>query len=165
MGCPSGSKNCTVFTDALDLREQRSFDGSVIDDDHLRSDGHSNQPQKYLEEKLQKIRELKEFRSAKVDQHPVKKLVSKAAVGPSGPAQAPTKRLPGFVKLKSKDGVEAGDGSPASEPPEKRARVEGDASPGDGAAAVANVSFMPSPMASPLCTGLANYASDSEEEE
>eukprot|EP00441_Pelagodinium_beii_P020787 CAMPEP_0197659356 /NCGR_PEP_ID=MMETSP1338-20131121/47382_1 /TAXON_ID=43686 ORGANISM="Pelagodinium beii, Strain RCC1491" /NCGR_SAMPLE_ID=MMETSP1338 /ASSEMBLY_ACC=CAM_ASM_000754 /LENGTH=156 /DNA_ID=CAMNT_0043236251 /DNA_START=43 /DNA_END=513 /DNA_ORIENTATION=- len=106
-------------------------------------------------QKFQKAAEVNEFRSALFsDDMLTAKKPAPTLLRPVGPAPAAPagKKLPGFLKMKSKDNFE--------QPPEKRPKLDaGEASPPDAGAASPASS---APASTPL--GLGGYDSSSEEE-
>eukprot|EP00439_Symbiodinium_sp_Y106_P067744 s756_g11.t1 len=132
MGTPSGSKNQNLFMDRLLGKDVRSFDGGAYMGPGVAGADLGYQAQKEKErmlEKAQKHQEVSEFRRAASD-HRIDKAMTKTdkvaqtISGPEvGPQVAPQakKRMPSFVKVKSKEDVF----DEKKEPDSKRARVEG----------------------------------------
>eukprot|EP00439_Symbiodinium_sp_Y106_P069434 s756_g11.t4 len=135
MGTPSGSKNQNLFMDRLLGKDVRSFDGGAYMGPGVAGADLGYQAQKEKErmlEKAQKHQEVSEFRRAASD-HRIDKAMTKTdkvaqtISGPEvGPQVAPQakKRMPSFVKVKSKEDVF----DEKKEPDSKRARVEGNSS-------------------------------------
>ncbi|CAE8626508.1 unnamed protein product, partial [Polarella glacialis] len=178
MGTPSGAKNQTLFMDRLFNHDVRDFDGHPVqgpgvegNDQHLLA---SNEIQNQMN-KAQKHSEGNEFRLAASGHRMERKLgrvgqmanLAVSAQGPAAPSLA-KKRLPSFVKLKSKDDASAEEPRKPDEADKKRQRVDvGDpvetgvpapaASPESATGSIAG----PSPAASLL----GGYESSEDEEE
>eukprot|EP00928_Gymnodinium_smaydae_P045995 TRINITY_DN30608_c0_g2_i1.p1 TRINITY_DN30608_c0_g2~~TRINITY_DN30608_c0_g2_i1.p1 ORF type:complete len:167 (+),score=47.29 TRINITY_DN30608_c0_g2_i1:130-630(+) len=165
MGTPSGSKNCNVFSDRLDQRNKEAeFDHLTTDDAFIEKFGKTDKTYDSKLEKAQKRAEIQEFMSLKCDTEAgrkLSKLTAATAPGPAGPQKAVRRQLPGFVKLKSREGDDV-DAAPAA----KKAKVGEDAAPAPAPAAAAapEPAPSPSPEQSPM-GGLVAYGSESESED
>mmetsp|Transcript_30800 Transcript_30800/g.57735 ORF Transcript_30800/g.57735 Transcript_30800/m.57735 type:complete len:175 (+) Transcript_30800:78-602(+) len=168
MGTPSGSKNQNLFMDRLLGKDVISFDGGAYMGPGAAGADLGYQAQKEVErrlEKAQKSQETREFRRAASD-HRIEQAmlkpdrVAQALARPEVPVgpQAPQvkKRIPNFVKLKSKE-----DAFEEKEPDTKRARVDGGPEPAPQAALTAAAS---SPTSSPAGGSLLGGYESSDEE-
>lgn len=106
MGTPSGSKNCNILTDRLDFLASQ-FERPVYDTSNLEADARDDNPNRewQAEKKLKSV-ELAEFHKAKSGAKLDRKagklermVVKPLPVGPN----LEKRKLPGFVKLKSKE--------------------------------------------------------------
>lgn len=168
MGTPSGSKNQNLFMDRLLGKDVRSFDGGAYMGPGVAGADLGYQAQKEKErqlEKAQKHQEVSEFRRAASD-HRIDKAMTKTdkvAQTISGPEVGPQvgpqakKRMPSFVKVKSKEDVF----DEKKEPDSKRARVEG-SEPAPATLTAAASSPTSSPAGGSLLGG---YESSDEEDE
>mmetsp|Transcript_73393 Transcript_73393/g.203787 ORF Transcript_73393/g.203787 Transcript_73393/m.203787 type:complete len:163 (+) Transcript_73393:96-584(+) len=160
MGTPSGSKNCNILQDRLDYQASM-WERPVYDTKHITVDADDSgrkQREKDAEKQL-RVSELDEFRQAKSGVKIDMKLGKIERMGvkpmPAGPA-AEKRKLPGFVRLKSKE-----DSAEAEAPDEKRLRVV-DAEEAKAKPATATAS--PAPLQKSPSAGLVAYASDSSDE-
>eukprot|EP00435_Cladocopium_sp_Y103_P051872 s198_g16.t1 len=147
MGTPSGSKNQNLFMDRLLGKDVRSFDGGAYMGPGVAGADLHYQAQKERErllEKAQRHEEVNEFRKA-TSEHKIEKSLTRVekapltapVVGPEAGPQA-KKRIPTFVKLKSKDSFEdLKETKPVQEPDSKRQRMD------DSGAGVLLCQFLP----------------------
>mmetsp|Transcript_107027 Transcript_107027/g.298064 ORF Transcript_107027/g.298064 Transcript_107027/m.298064 type:complete len:175 (-) Transcript_107027:152-676(-) len=173
MGAPSGSKNCSILNDRLDFLASQ-FERPVYDTSQIEADTFGSEPSEREAEKKLKANEVQDFRLAASGARIEKKMgiIDKMVPKPLQAGPMPEKRkLPGFVKLKSK---EASTGEGGEEiPPPKQARVADledsqnvssiPAKPDEAALLAASVAPASSEEPS-RGLGLAGYASDSEED-
>mmetsp|Transcript_192 Transcript_192/g.495 ORF Transcript_192/g.495 Transcript_192/m.495 type:complete len:162 (-) Transcript_192:33-518(-) len=159
----TGSRNESNPTDGQDMRDLAAFGESSIVDSHLKNDLVDARPAERLAEKRQREEEKDEFRSAMSDAltssvRP-RPALSRTLSNRSGPAIGPPagKKMPTFVKVKSKSDVVE-----ATEAAAKRPRVESAEAKAD---TLADVPESPAPMASPLGESLCGYSSSEEEDE
>mmetsp|Transcript_103510 Transcript_103510/g.183885 ORF Transcript_103510/g.183885 Transcript_103510/m.183885 type:complete len:176 (+) Transcript_103510:76-603(+) len=169
MGTPSGSKNQTLFQDRMFNQDVRDFDGGAYQGPGTEgADMHyvaGKEREKQMEKAL-KHQELNDFRLA-ASSHRIERTLTKmervaqSAVA-AGPALTPQakKRIPSFVKLKSKE--DTAEISKEDEPPSKRPRADGaDDSKSSASAPAATVSTAPSSSSALL----GSYESSDDEEE
>mmetsp|Transcript_19402 Transcript_19402/g.42379 ORF Transcript_19402/g.42379 Transcript_19402/m.42379 type:complete len:159 (-) Transcript_19402:108-584(-) len=108
MGTPSGSRNSGILQDAEELRNLREFGYGGIIDSHLRVDCISDEPQRRLVEKLERVSERREFRNEKIKSRSDRR--RRRVLRPTVLADGHTERkLPSFLKLKGKEVARRGE--------------------------------------------------------
>mmetsp|Transcript_86798 Transcript_86798/g.201979 ORF Transcript_86798/g.201979 Transcript_86798/m.201979 type:complete len:172 (+) Transcript_86798:203-718(+) len=170
MGAPSGSKNCSILTDRLDFLATQ-FERPVYDTSQIEADTYGSEPSEREAEKQLKADEVQDFHLAASGARIERKLgiIEKMVPKPLQAGPMPEKRkLPGFVKLKSKDVSAEADERIA---PEKHARVFDDHEGRMTRKQAATDDAPPIPSipaalheVSSTGLGLVCYASDSEED-
>mmetsp|Transcript_53687 Transcript_53687/g.136210 ORF Transcript_53687/g.136210 Transcript_53687/m.136210 type:complete len:181 (-) Transcript_53687:81-623(-) len=177
MGTPSGSKNATVFEDRMVMVGMRDFESGAVDDcceDAMNKAGCKQGGSGGLtwnQEKHQKVSEENEFRAARAEVRYEKrasfvdKMMPKAQS--AGPSDTMKRKLPSFVKLKSKDSVpeeeEAGPEQKLSRRDSAASGAGALAEEGGAAARPSSDAASPAPEASPG-GGLVAYGSDDSDE-
>jgi len=120
MGTPSGSKNCSVYTDRLDQKNLRDFEVGAIDSRGIVSDAFSDEPLERAAEKRLKANEMQEWRSAKSVNRISQKLARRERIlpkAPEGPTAVEKKSLPSHMKLKMKETAQTTTDEPRCEMP------------------------------------------------